>query len=92
MQLPVICLRIMGYLSLITALAVFALALFGQLPDTRAIEGYLFACGLMGLVSGALIVAARLKEKDDPLAEKVVPSSLVAYLLFTVMTLHWLNN
>ncbi len=92
MQISAIWIRALGYISLAIAGSIFALSLLGHLPLSRSIEGYLFASGLMAMVSGALIVAAKLREKNDPLAEKVVPSSLVAYLLFVVMTLHWLNN
>ncbi|MEH6626668.1 MAG: hypothetical protein V7739_09495 [Motiliproteus sp.] len=92
MQVSAIWIRVLGYISLATATVIFALSLLGQLPLSRPIAGYLFASGLMALVSGALIIAAKLRETNNPLAEKAVPSSLVAYLLFVLMTMHWLNN
>ncbi len=81
-----------GYASLACASVAALAAALGYYPQHKALDGYLFALGLMALVSGALVIAARLRSKNDPRAEKVVPSSLVAYLLFIVMTLYWLND
>ena len=92
MQLSSKSIRWFGKLSLGVAIVAAICALFGFFPKEKSLDGYLFAFGLMALVSGALIVAAQLKDKNDPLAEKVVPSSFVAYLLFVLMTVHWLNS
>ena len=92
MQLSSRWIRWFGRLSLGIAIVAALSTLLGIYPQEKSLDGYLFALGLMALVSGALIVAAQLKDKNDPLAEKVVPSSVVAYLLFIVMTIHWLSN
>ena len=81
-----------GKISLaISAIATIA-AFIGVKPEGKTLSGYLFLLAMLAVVSGAQIIAARLKAKNDPLAEKVIPSSVVAYLLVILMIVHWLSN
>lgn len=78
-----------GLLSLTLAILAMLAVPLGVYPPQRSLDGYLFLLCMMMLVSAGLIVAARLKASNNPLAEKAVPSTLVAYLLFLLMAARW---
>ncbi len=81
-----------GLLSLLVcAIATVAALAFDLVPLGKDPAGYLSNLALMALVSGALVVAGRLRSRADPLADKVLPASLVAYLLFLLMAIRWLG-
>ncbi|WP_210396104.1 hypothetical protein [Motiliproteus sediminis] len=90
MTLPASLLRIFGRISLLFATAGLASALLGWYPEHRSWDSYLFIVLMLAAVSAALVLAGRLRERNDPLADRAVPSSLVAYLLFILMALRWL--
>ncbi len=80
-----------AYLSLTCTLILTLAALAGWYPTHKTLGGYIFALTLMAVVSAAMLVASRLALQHDPRGEKALPSSVVAYLLFIVMTVYWLN-
>ncbi|WP_207063310.1 hypothetical protein [Motiliproteus sp. SC1-56] len=81
-----------GWCSLGASVLALLAAPLGLQPAGRGLDAYLFILCLMAAVSGALVIAARLRRHNHPLAEKVVPSSLVAYLLFLLITFRWLTQ
>lgn len=54
-------------------------------------EGYLFMTLLLAVVSGGIRVSCHLATKNDPLAERALPASLVAYGLFLLIATRWLD-
>lgn len=85
-------LTLLGCISLSLALLALLAIPLGMRPLDRPLDGYLFMLGLMTLVSSAVIIAARLRAQQNPLAVKVIPSSLVSYLLFILIALRWLDT
>ncbi len=80
-----------AYVSLACTLVLMLAALLGWHPMHTTLGGSMFALALMAVVSTAILVASRLALQHDPRGEKALPSSVVAYLLFIVMTVYWLN-
>ncbi len=83
--------RLLSFFATLS-LAVAALALLSTpLQLTPQPEGYLFMVLLLALVSGGIQVSCQLAKKNDPLAERALPASLVAYGLFILIASRWLE-
>jgi len=90
MQIPPLALKLLGSGSLLCAAGALLGIPFGLVPAHRPLDSYLFVIALLGVISGGVLVAARLQQRRDTLAVKAVPSTLAAYLLFILMALRWL--
>ncbi len=81
-----------GKISLAVAFAALVTGFSGKLPEHIEPDSWLFSSLLMAVVSAVMIIAARLQAAGNPLADKMIPSSLVAYLLFILMVARWLTE
>ena len=80
------------YLFANLSLGVAAIALLiTPLHLTPQPEGYLFMVFLLAVVSGGIRISCQLAHKNDPLAERALPASLVAYGLFLLIASRWLD-
>ena len=90
MKIPATALELLGRSSLVASAAALIGIPMGLYPHHRSLASYLFVVAMLVAISAGVLVAARLQRQQDPLAEKAVPSTLAAYLLFLLMTLRWL--
>ncbi|HEY5717400.1 MAG TPA: hypothetical protein VIS52_02840 [Motiliproteus sp.] len=90
MRLPAPVLKAIGSISLLGAVAALLGIPLGIAP-AQPLDSYLLMIAMLVAISCGILVAARLQARQDPLAEKAVPSTLVAYLLFILIALRWLT-
>lgn len=90
MRLPTPVLKALGSASLVGACAALIGIPLGIAP-AQPLDSYLLMIAMLAAISYGVLVAARLQARQDPLAEKAVPSTLVAYLLFILIALRWLS-
>lgn len=82
-------LRFGAWLSLACAAGLLLAMLVGLWPALTSRPGLSFILLLQGATSGALLLATRLYLEQNPLAQKALPSSLVAYGLLILIAWRW---
>ncbi|MEH6649487.1 MAG: hypothetical protein V7707_05590 [Motiliproteus sp.] len=82
-------LRFLGSISLACAAGLLLAMAIGLWPALTDRPGFTFILLLQAATSAAILVATGLKQQQNPLAQKALPSSLVGYGLFILMAVRW---
>lgn len=82
-------LRYWGAISLACATGLLLAMVIGLWPMLTDRPGFSFILLLQAATSTAILVATRLKQQQNPLAQKALPSSLVGYGLFVLIAMRW---
>lgn len=89
MQLHHTFLRRVSEVCLLLGLMLAGAAIAGLQPEHRSLASTFFVALMLAAIGWGIGVAARLREANDPLAPKAVPSTLAALLLYALMTWRW---
>ncbi len=82
-------LRFGGWLSLACSAGLLLAMVIGLWPALTTRPGFAFIVLMQTVTSAAIQLGTQLKLQQNPLAQKALPSSLVAYGLFILIAWRW---